>query len=242
VESLYTLDNKSGHIVKNRKKRKDEEFELKMMKIDDRHKDYFCQENSLQNNPRNVPGSVIIQKNVPNNSSTSMHFSNRNMLLFLDNGSDDDSENDSDSDGRGQGGKDVKGVEGGIINVMNGQTVRAQPYVTSQRVDVRQRTGITDLMPLCVQLEIAVSQPLQEVRAAELYAAVNSLRHSHGLKSHLKCKYCTLSLIIISAFIHFHHTFFQSFFLSALDSLLDFFLTFSPSFLLSSFLPFSPSL
>lgn len=150
MESLYTLENKSGHIVKNRKKRKDEEYEFKMMKIDDRHKDYICQENSLQNNPRNVSGSVIIPKNVPNNVSTSMHFSNRNMLLFLDNDTDDDSD-DSDSDGRGQGGKDVKGVENGIITGMNGQNVRAQPYSTSQRVDVRQRTGITDLMPLCVR-------------------------------------------------------------------------------------------
>ena len=185
--------------MKNRKKRKDEEYELKMMKTDDRHKDYFCQENSLQNNPRNVPGSLIIQKNVPNNSSTSMHFSNRNMLLFLDNDNDDGSDDDdSDNDGRGQGGKDVNKVDNGIINVMNDQNVRSQPYSTSQRVDVRQHTGITDLMPLCVQLEIAVSQPLQEVRAAELYAAVNSLRHSHGLKSHLKCKCCTLSLVVIN--------------------------------------------
>ena len=91
---------------------------------------------------------------------------------------------------------DVKG-ENGIINGINDQNVRAQPYSTSQRVDVHQHTGITELMPLCVQLEIAVSQPLQEVRAAELYAAVNSLRHSHGLKSHLKCKFCTLSLLVV---------------------------------------------
>jgi hypothetical protein len=228
VESLYTLGNKSGHIVKNRKKRKDEEYELKMMKIDDRHKDYLCQENSLQNSLKNVPGSVIIQKNVPNNASTSMHFSNRNMLLFLDNGSDD-SDDDSDSDGRGQGGKEVKKVENGIINGMNGQNVRAQPYSTSRRVDVRQRTGITDLMPLCVQLEIAVSQPLQEVRAAELYAAVNSLRHSHGLKSHLKCKYCTIPLFVIIATSHYYHNFLPIL-ISCCPSFLTYFLPYLVSY------------
>jgi hypothetical protein len=51
-----------------------------------------------------------------------------------------------------------------------------------------QRTGIADLMPLSVQLEISVSQPLRRARASELYSAVTSLREKHLLGTHFKCE------------------------------------------------------
>ena len=195
VESLYPLRNRIRHDVKNRKKRKDEENELRMMKNNDRHKDILCQGNSL----RNIPCSAMMKiKDVVNNNhlhlNTGMFFSNRNILCIS--GDDDDDDNDDDDNRRETTKDSIKDVDD------DGLDVRAKPYSTSNRSirtlktnekrDMCQRTGITDLMPLSVQLEISVSQPLQEIRAAELYAAVNSLRHSHGLKSHLRCKYCTV--------------------------------------------------
>ena len=194
MESLYPLRNKIGHDVKNRKKRKDEEIELRMMKNNDRHKDILFQGNGM----KNVPCSAMVKKKDGVNNShlhlnTGMFFSNRNILCISGDDNDDD-ENDDDR----------RDKVNGLIKDVNDDDhdVRAQSYSTSNRSirtlktsekrDMCQRTGITDLMPLSVQLEISVSQPLQEIRAAELYAAVNSLRHSHGLKSHLRCKYCTV--------------------------------------------------
>jgi hypothetical protein len=67
-----------------------------------------------------------------------------------------------------------------------------------------QRTGIADLMPLSVQLEISVSQPLRRARASELYSAVTGLREKHLLGTHFKCKCSAVSVALSSI----HMTFF----------------------------------
>ena len=63
-----------------------------------------------------------------------------------------------------------------------------------------QRTGIADLMPLSVQLEISVSLPLRRARASELYSAVISLRQKHLLGKHLKCKCIASGVVFVSHF------------------------------------------
>ena len=63
-----------------------------------------------------------------------------------------------------------------------------------------QRTGIADLMPLSVQLEISVSLPLRRARASELYSSVTSLRQKHLLGKHLKCKCIASGVVFVSHF------------------------------------------
>ena len=210
VGNLYSFHDELACHVSNRTKQRALAELTRIGGKQDRHTDYHTALNDTQGNVRNVSSDSYFDNGGLglglSFGLSAMHLSNYGVLCVH---ADSDVARDGED---AEGAKEVV-VEVGSAGVV-AQPVRHSsgfieqhkaratssitPLTFQSSTSHRQLQlqlqhgcpGVTDLMPLSVQLGLLVTQPLQLAKATELYAAVTALREKHRLGSHFKCKMC----------------------------------------------------